>query len=58
MAGKKHFFQKERFTKEIIDMLRNNLVKNGDPQKGIIRKEAGNRRRVHFISQIYIAKKI
>jgi hypothetical protein len=37
MADEKPFFQKERFTKEIIDMLRNNLVKNGDPKKRIIR---------------------
>ena len=42
--------KKESVTKEIIDMLRNNLVKNGDPQKGIIRTEEWNRRRVHFIS--------
>ena len=36
MADEKPFFKKESFTKEIIDMLRNDLVKNGDPQKGII----------------------
>jgi hypothetical protein len=39
MADEKHFVQKESFTKEIIDMLRNNLVKNRDSQKGIIRTE-------------------
>jgi hypothetical protein len=50
MADEKPFVQKESFTKEIIDMLRNDLVKNEDPQKGIIRTEEWNRRWVHFIS--------